>query len=87
MEKFDLVISVVALMICVPLREANNITTNVNKTTLYIGAFFNLQTKDGRGALPMANQAIEEINNNTNLLHGYRLELVVNSTYVSINCW
>ena len=31
----------------------------------------------------MAEQAIEEVNNNTDILPGYRLELVVNSTQVS----
>ena len=57
-------------------------TTHVQPTTLYIGAFFDLSKKDGYGSLPMAQQAIEEINNNTGLLPGYRLELVVKSTQV-----
>lgn len=57
--------------------------TQVQLTTLYIGAFFDLSKKDGYGSLPMAQQAIEEINNNTGLLPGYKLELVVKSTQVS----
>ena len=61
--------------------SSSNATTPL--TTLYIGAFFDLGTKDGYGSLPMAQQAIDEINNNTEMLPGYRLELVVNSTQVS----
>lgn len=59
-------------------------TTHVQLTTLYIGAFFDLSKKDGYGSLPMAQQAIEEINNNTGLLPGYKLELVVKSTQVCL---
>ncbi|XP_068676427.1 uncharacterized protein [Montipora foliosa] len=55
-----------------------NVTTNL--TTLYIGAFFDLDSKSGYGRLPMAEQAIEEVNNNENILPGYRLELVPIST-------
>jgi len=57
--------------------------TQVQLTKLYIGAFFDLSKKDGYGSLPMAQQAIEEINNNTSILPGYKLELVVRSTEVS----
>ena len=56
--------------------------TQVQLTKLYIGAFFDLSKKEGYGSLPMAQQAIEEINNNTALLPGYKLELVVKSTQV-----
>ena len=65
----------------VPTNSSSNATTPL--TTLYIGAFFDLGEKNGYGSLPMAEQAIEEINNNTDILQGYRLELVVNSTHVS----
>ena len=58
-----------------------NVTTNL--TTLYIGAFFDLDSKSGYGRLPMAEQAIEEVNNNENILPGYRVELVPISTQVS----
>ena len=63
--------------------SSSNATTPTQLTTLYIGAFFDLGTKDGYGSLPMAEQAIGEINNNTDMLPGYRLELAVNSTQVS----
>lgn len=66
----------------IPTNSSSN-ATHVQLTTLYIGAFFDLSKKDGYGSLPMAQQAIEEINNNTDLLPGYRLELVVKSTEVS----
>ena len=65
----------------IPTNSSSNATTPL--TMLYIGAFFDLETKDGYGSLPMAEQAIEEINNNSNILPGYRLQLVVNSTRVS----
>jgi len=73
-------------ILCVNLSKAvtnssSNATTRL--TTLYIGALFDLETKDGYGSLPMAEQAIEEINNNSNILPEYRLQLVVNSTRVS----
>ncbi|KAL9951711.1 hypothetical protein ACROYT_G044433 [Oculina patagonica] len=61
----------------IPTNSSSNAT---QLTTLYIGVFFDLSKKDGYGSLPMAQQAIEEINNNTELLPGYRLELVVKST-------
>ena len=72
-------------ILCVNLsKAATNFTNATNASiTLYIGAFFDLETKDGYGSLPMAEQAIEEINNNSNILPGYRLQLVVNSTRVS----
>lgn len=66
--------------VSIPTNSSN--ATQVQLTTLYIGAFFDLSKKDGYGSLPMAQQAIEEINNNTNLLPGYKLELVVKSTQV-----
>lgn len=66
----------------IPTNSCSN-ATHVQLTTLYIGTFFDLSKKDGYGSLPMAQQAIEEINNNTDLLPGYRLELVVKSTQVS----
>ena len=69
-------------ILCVNLSKAATNFTNAS-ITLYIGAFFDLETKDGYGSLPMAEQAIEEINNNSNILPGYRLQLVVNSTRVS----
>ncbi len=84
------------LILYVTLTKAQNVTNTTNAsiptnsssnatqlTTLYIGAFFDLSKKDGYGSLPVAQQAIEEINNNTKLLPGYRLELVVKSTQVS----
>ena len=84
------------VILCVTLSKATNVTNTTNTsiptnsssnatqlTTLYIGAFFDLSKKDGYGSLPMAQQAIEEINNSTEVLPGYRLELVVKSTQVS----
>lgn len=65
----------------IPTNSSINATTPL--TTLYIGAFFDLGSKSGYGSLPMAEQAIEEINNNTDILPGYRLQLVVSSTQVS----
>lgn len=65
----------------IPTNSSSNATT-VQLTRLYIGAFFDLGTKSGYGSLPMAEQAIDEINNNTEILPGYQLELVVNSTQV-----
>lgn len=64
-----------------PASNSSN-ASQVQLTTLYIGAFFDLSKKDGYGSLPMAQQAIEEVNNNTGLLPGYKLELVVKSTQV-----
>ncbi|KAJ7372991.1 hypothetical protein OS493_015461 [Desmophyllum pertusum] len=85
------------VILCVKLAQATNVTNSTNAsvptnsstnatelTTLYIGAFFDLGIKDGYGSLPMAEQAIGEINNNTDLLSGYRLELVVKSTQGSL---
>ena len=65
----------------IPTNSSSNATT-VQLTRLYIGAFFDLGVKSGYGSLPMAQQAIDEINNNTEVLPGYQLELVVNSTQV-----
>lgn len=89
-------IAICFLIPCVSLTKATNNTNTTNTsiptnsssnatqlTALYIGAFFDLSKKDGYGSLPMAQQAIEEINNNTEILPGYRLELVVKSTEVS----
>ena len=89
-------IAICFLILCATLTEATNNTNITNTsiptnsssnatqlTALYIGAFFDLSKKDGYGSLPMAQQAMEEINNNTELLPGYRLELVVKSTEVS----
>ena len=59
----------------------SNVTTPL--TTLYIGAFFDLESKNGYGNLPIAQQAFEEVNNNKDILPGYRLELVPISTQVS----
>ena len=67
--------------VTIPASNSSN-ASQVQLTTLYIGAFFDLSKKDGYGSLPMAQQAIEEINNNTGLLPGYKLELVVKSTQV-----
>ena len=63
--------------------QTNSTSNNTTPLTkLYVGAFFDLTEKDGYGALPMAVQAIEEINNNPSVLPGYQLELVVKSTQV-----
>lgn len=61
----------------------SNITTPL--TALYIGAFFDLESKTGYGNLPIAQLAIEEVNNNKDILPGYRLELVPVSTQVSVH--
>lgn len=89
-------ITVTVVICCATLTKALNTTNSTNSslqtnstnnnttplTTLYIGAFFDLTDKNGYGALPMALQAIEEINNNPSVLPGYQLELVVKSTQV-----
>ena len=89
-------ITVTVVIYCATLTKAFNTTNSTNSslqtnstnnnttppTTLYIGAFFDLTDKNGYGALPMALQAIEEINNNPSVLPGYQLELVVKSTQV-----
>jgi len=97
--KQSFIIICVTLFLFAKLTKATNVTnstnasistnsssnaTQVQLTTLYIGAFFDLSKKDGYGSLPMAQQAIEEINNNTGLLPGYKLELVVKSTQGSL---
>lgn len=61
----------------------SNVTTPL--TTLYIGAFFDLESKNGYGNLPIAQLAIEEVNNNKYILPGYRLELIPISTQVSVH--
>ena len=93
----QLLITISFVILCITLvKAATNVTNSTNTslptnsssnnttplTTLYIGAFFDLTKKDGYGSLPMAQQAIEEINNNSGVLPGYRLELVVKSTQV-----
>lgn len=91
-----ILITVTVVICCATLTKAFNTTNSTNSslqtnstnnnttplTTLYIGAFFDLTDKNGYGALPMALQAIEEINNNPSVLPGYQLELVVKSTQV-----
>ena len=82
-------IAVVAVVNAIPCLCMNNTTLSNdtiadNRTTLYIGALFNLDVDPDWGILPMAQQAVREVNNNKAILNDYKLELVLNSTRVSL---
>ena len=71
---------------CMNNTTASNVSTAADKrTSLFVGALFNLDVQPDWGVLPMAQQAVREVNSNAHILPGYKLELVTNSTRVSLN--